>query len=104
MPAMCLRFWPEWAWVKRAIDDGRFGKVLAARFRRVAEPPGWGQHNFLEGSKSGGALLDLHIHDVDFVLQCFGRPCAVFATGYTKLSGAVDHVVAQYQFPAGAEF
>jgi predicted dehydrogenase len=103
MPAMCLRFWPEWAWVKQAIDDGRFGKVLAARFRRVAEPPAWGQHNFLDGAKSGGALLDLHVHDADFILHCFGRPRAVFATGYTKLSGAVDHVVAQYQFTSGAE-
>src|SRR6266516_3559792 len=21
MPAMCMRFWPEWAWLKRAIDE-----------------------------------------------------------------------------------
>ena len=21
MPAMCIRFWPEWAWVKRAIEE-----------------------------------------------------------------------------------
>ena len=101
MPAMCVRFIPEWAWVKRAIDDGRFGKVLGAQFRRVAEPPGWGQHNFLDGAKSGGALLDLHIHDADFVLHCFGRPRAVSSSGYSKLSGAIDHVVTQYEFASG---
>ena len=59
MPAMCVRFQPEWAWLKRAIADKRFGKLLGARFRRVAEPPGWGQQNFLDGKKSGGALLDI---------------------------------------------
>ena len=43
-------------------------------------------------------MLDLHIHDVDFVQFCFGRPRAVHATGYSKFSGAIDHVVTQYQF------
>ena len=102
MPAMCLRFFPEWVWVKSAIADGRFGRVLSARFRRVAEPPGWGQQNFLDGAKSGGALLDLHIHDTDFVHFCFGRPRAVRSTGYTKISGAIDHVVTHYEVAGGA--
>ena len=102
MPAMCLRFWPEWSFVKQAIDDGRFGKVEAARFRRVGEPPAWGQKFFLDGSKSGGALLDLHIHDVDFIHHCFGRPRSVYSSGYAKVSGAVDYVVTQYRFDSGA--
>ena len=102
MPAMCMRFWPEWAWVKQTMVENRYGKVLAARFRRVAEPPGWGHSHFLSGEKSGGALLDLHVHDVDFVQFCFGRPQAVYAAGYSKFSGAIDHVVAQYQVASGA--
>jgi predicted dehydrogenase len=102
MPAMCLRFWPEWNWLKNAIESKQFGAVLGARFRRVAEPPGWGQKHFFDGKQSGGALLDLHIHDVDFVQFCFGRPRSVFATGYTKFSGAIDHVVTQYEIASGA--
>src|SRR5882762_10484426 len=50
MPAMCVRFWPEWAWLKRTIEQQTYGKVLAARFRRVAEPPGWGLNNFFNGA------------------------------------------------------
>jgi predicted dehydrogenase len=102
MPAMCMRFWPGWAWLKKAIQENTYGTVLAARFRRVAEPPGWGQSNFFNGAESGGALFDLHIHDTDFVQFCFGRPRAVFSTGYTKFSGAIDHVVTQYQVATGA--
>jgi len=102
MPAMCLRFWKEWQFLKEAIADERFGRVLAVRFRRVAQPPGWGKGHFHDGAKSGGALLDLHIHDVDFVNHCFGRPKSVFATGYQKFSGAIDHVVAQYEVEGGA--
>ncbi|MDB6129999.1 MAG: Oxidoreductase domain protein [Verrucomicrobiales bacterium] len=100
MPAMCIRFWPEYAWLKEQIQSGQHGRVLAARFRRVTEPPGWGQHNFLNGSRSGGALLDLHIHDTDFIHYCFGKPERVYSSGYSKLSGAIDHVVTQYEYPS----
>jgi predicted dehydrogenase len=102
MPAMCLRFWPEWAWVKQAIDDGRYGRVLAARFRRVSEPPGWSRDSYFKGEDSGGALLDLHIHDTDFVQFCFGRPRRVYSQGFTLFSGAIDHVVTQYEVRNGA--
>lgn len=102
MPAMCLRFWPEWRLLKDAIEDQRYGKVLAARFRRVGPPPAWGKKHFHDGIKSGGALLDLHIHDVDFINWCFGKPRRVFATGYSKFSGAIDHVVAQFEVDSGA--
>jgi predicted dehydrogenase len=102
MPAMCLRFWPEWAWLKQAIAANTYGRVLAARFRRVAQPPAWGQKFFLDGRLSGGALLDLHIHDTDFIQFCFGRPIGVFSTGFSKVSGAIDHVVTQYQVASGA--
>ncbi|MBU6402975.1 MAG: gfo/Idh/MocA family oxidoreductase, partial [Verrucomicrobia bacterium] len=93
---------PEWAWLKGAIDAGTYGRVLDARFRRVGEPPGWGQENFFNGAKSGGALLDLHIHDTDFVQFCFGRPRSVYSAGYSKVSGAIDHVVTQYRVASGA--
>ena len=102
MPAMCLRFWPEWVWVKRAIEKNTFGQALAARFRRVSEPPGWSRSTYFKGEDSGGALLDLHIHDTDFVQFLFGRPQAVVSSGFSRLSGAIDHVVTQYYVAGGA--
>jgi len=100
MPAMCIRFWPEYAWLRSLIADGKHGRALAARFRRVTEVPGWSKE-FTDGSKSGGGLLDLHIHDVDFVQYCFGRPRAVYATGFPLVSGEIDHVVAQFTVEGG---
>lgn len=102
MPAHCLRFWPEWAWLKQAIADARFGRVLAVKLTRLSEPPGWSQGTYLKGDESGGALLDLHIHDTDFVQFCFGRPRAVCSTGQSLLSGAIDHVTTIYQVAGGA--
>ena len=97
MPAMCMRFWPGWSWLKGMVAKKQFGRVLTAGFRRVSVKPAWGA----AGSHPGGALLDLHIHDTDFVNFLFGRPAAVFATGVTNAAGVVDHVVTQYLYPGG---
>lgn len=95
MTAMCMRFWPEWVWIKDAVAEKKFGRTLGATFRRVASmPPGW----YSNGKASGGALLDLHIHDTDFVYYLFGMPDSVFSRGYSKTSGEVDHVVTQYHY------
>jgi predicted dehydrogenase len=102
LPAMCMRFWPGWAWLRDAVQDNRFGRAIAARFRRVSAPPGWSRNVYFKGSESGGALLDLHIHDTDFVQFLFGRPKRVSSTGVTRFSGAIDHVVTQYQVEGGA--
>lgn len=102
MPAMCMRFWPEWVWAKRAVEGRNYGKVLAARFRRVCQAPVWNRKSYLDGKNSGGALLDLHIHDVDFVQWLFGRPLGVFSSGLSRFTGAVDHVVTQYKVRGGA--
>ncbi len=96
MPAMCMRFWPQWAWVKKAVDEKTYGKVLSAAFRRVSTSPtgynGW----YKDGAISGGALLDLHIHDTDFIQYLFGMPRAVYSRGYSKYSGSIDHLTTHF--------
>lgn len=102
MPAMCMRFWPGWSWLKELAAQNTYGKILTAGFRRVSAPPGWSRDSYFKGGDSGGALLDLHIHDTDFVQFLFGRPTRVYATGQSRFSGAIDHVVTQYHVPGGA--
>jgi len=102
MPAMCMRFWPGWSWLQTAFQEKRYGKVLAAHFRRLSEMPGWSkQGTYSAGSDLGGALFDLHIHDTDFVQFLFGRPARVFTTGVTASGGSINHVVTQYVYPGG---
>ena len=96
MCAMCMRFWPGWTWLKEAIEKQTYGKVYSASFRRMASmPPG---AFYANGELSGGAVLDLHIHDADFVQFLFGTPASVFSRGYSKTSGQVDHVVTHYLY------
>jgi len=101
MPAMCMRFWPGWCCLKQVVAEKRYGKVLAARFRRMSPMPGWSKATYSSGKLSGGALLDMHIHDTDFVQFLFGRPASVFSDGVTRPGNSIDHVVTQYNFPGG---
>ena len=98
LPALCIRFWPEWAWLKTAVAEGTYGKAKDASFRRVGElPPGW----FGDGKMSGGAILDLHLHDTDFIKFVFGMPNAVSSFGYVGGTGAIDHVLTNYIYDDG---
>jgi predicted dehydrogenase len=101
MPAMCMRFWPGWAWLKRVVEEKTYGKVQSAGFRRLSEAPAWSKATYGSAGGSGGALLDLHIHDTDFVQFLFGRPQAVFSSGVTRDGGYPDHIVTQYIYPGG---
>jgi predicted dehydrogenase len=97
MPAMCMRFWPGWSWLKQVVEKKTYGKVLAANFRRLSAMPAWTK----SGTHSGGALFDLHIHDTDFVNFLFGRPQQVSSTGVTCKDGTINHVITQYHYPSG---
>jgi len=99
--AHCIRFWPEYVKTMEIVNSGRYGKVLAASFQRLGATPLWNKKNwFLNGRLSGGAALDLHIHDTDFVQYLFGMPRAVFSRAARGPSGADDHIVTQYLYPA----
>jgi predicted dehydrogenase len=102
MPAFCMRFWPGWSWLKQVVEEQTYGKVLAARFRRDSAMPAWSQQGTYSGGQDlGGALFDLHIHDADFVNHLFGKPTGVFSTGVLAASGAINHVITQYDYPGG---
>lgn len=97
MPAHCMRFWPAWVWMKARLDEGTYGRCVRASFLRRGAAPGWNQDFYLDESKSGGAVVDLHIHDTDFILHCFGRPAAVSS------EGSRQYVTTRYEFPGGPE-
>ncbi len=94
MSAMCLRYWPAWVWLKKVIDNKKYGRCLSLTCKRqTSHPPGTFYSN---DDECGGALLDLHVHDTDFINYCFGMPKAVFSQGYKGPSGGVDHVATHY--------
>lgn len=98
MPAMCMRFWPAWQWLKQAVAEQRFGRVQSATFVRNTCAPGDAKSWFRDGERSGGAAMDLHIHDTDYVHHLFGTPRAVTSRGYTGVTGKIDHLATFYHY------
>jgi len=89
MIGQCLRFWPQYEYLKEAVDSGRFGKATCAYFFRGGDTPRWSFENWLlVKEKSGGCPLDQHIHDVDMINFLFGLPPKVTASARTLIPGS----------------
>ncbi|OQB40631.1 MAG: 1,5-anhydro-D-fructose reductase [Candidatus Hydrogenedentes bacterium ADurb.Bin179] len=102
MSAQCIRFWPVYVEARNYIRSGVYGKLLSAQFTRQSCKPTWSWQNWLlDGAKSGGALLDLHIHDVDYVNYLFGMPDQVEAIGCIVPREDVSQVNAYYRYANG---
>ena len=67
----------------------------SAVFQRLASPPSWSADFYANSERTGGALVDLHIHDADFIRWCFGEPTEALS------SGTLDHLTTLYRFADG---
>lgn len=78
MVGHCIRFWPEYLKLKRAVDSGVHGRLVSLSLGRRTGRPGYSIGNWVNRpERCLGAALDLHIHDTDFLLHLLGRPEAV---------------------------
>jgi len=78
----CLRYWPQYLKAHEIISGGEYGRVRYARFFRTSGTPWWSWDGWLtDGSRSGGVVLDMHIHDADTALWWFGAPQQITADG-----------------------
>ncbi|MBI4600954.1 MAG: Gfo/Idh/MocA family oxidoreductase, partial [Planctomycetes bacterium] len=105
MVAQVLKFFPEFKVIEDALRDGRWGGLLALHLRRRIARPDWGAGSwFADPKRSGGMVVDLHIHDTDFVVHLFGKPRAVSSQGLVR-GGRVDFVRTVYHLavPPGSQ-
>lgn len=105
MIAQVLRFWPEYRFLAEKAQDGSYGALKSLNMWRIGGRPGWSPDNwFLNPALSGGMVLDLHIHDVDFVNATFGTPNQIHATGrITAGAEAPDVVHAIFMYENGPQ-
>lgn len=106
MTGHVLRFWPEYVKIKEVIDSGYLGRPLNAFCERLAVTPDWQIGAWDKSEKfSGGAAIDLHIHDLDLLIWLFGRPEIVKANGIltpeNPKEGGFSHIFTSAQFGNG---
>lgn len=99
MIAQCLRFMPSYQFMKEALDNGTYGKLLRLDMRRCGSLPG--QAWYRDPAQSGGALLDLHLHDTDYINYLLGVPASVQTFGIARDTGGIDDLMTNYEYPEG---
>ncbi|MFP6631840.1 MAG: Gfo/Idh/MocA family oxidoreductase, partial [Planctomycetota bacterium] len=88
MVAQVLRFMPEFSLLSDAVKSKRWGKLLSLHMKRIIAMPEWSDSSWLaDPAKSGGMVIDLHIHDTDFIVHLFGKPNAVSSNGLVDKRG-----------------
>ena len=98
-----LRFWPEYIKIREIVNSGKLGKPLFGFCERILVPPDWYEENWgLNEKNSGGVPLDLHIHDLDYLIWVFGKPSIVSAQGvYNPKLGGIIHITTNIEFENG---
>jgi UDP-N-acetylglucosamine 3-dehydrogenase len=95
-----LRFDNEYVAIKEQATSGSI-KAKMARCTRRGPPPGWASW-FFDEEKSGTVILDLSIHDIDFICWLAGKaPARVSAVASPIPSGGkqffgISHVVLDF--------
>lgn len=80
-----LRYMPQYTIAQGVIASGRYGRPLYARFHRSGGMPVGSYNNWLLcGPQSGGAVLDLHVHDIDIAHWWFGADHSIRASGLVR--------------------
>jgi predicted dehydrogenase len=116
MVAHVVRFFPEYAGAKAQVDAGAIGRPAVLRFSRgVFQPKKAADNWFVDFRKSGGMMLDLMIHDLDYARWVAGEVESVFAKKISSShpeagtdhglailkhrSGAISHVEGSWAYP-----
>jgi predicted dehydrogenase len=98
MVAHVLRFWPQYARIKELIEAGEIGSIRSVTTCRLSTFPQWSPW-FRYPARSGGCLLDLQVHDMDFIHWILGHPQSVYTVGTQSPTGAWDHVHTTLNYP-----
>lgn len=115
-----VRFFPQYAAAKALLAQGALGRLGVLRTVRAGSfprptPASW----YGDFAQSGGVIIDLAIHDLDFARWCLGDIVRVFARGLTlsgqamrdhalillrAAGGAIAHLEVSWAAPAGSSF
>jgi UDP-N-acetylglucosamine 3-dehydrogenase len=101
MIGQTLRFWPEYRALVEFVQRGAIGKPFSAIATRLSQQPAWSSW-FTDPTQSGGAVIDLMIHDLDALNWVFGEPQSVYCRGRESVPGMWNHMLATVDYGNGA--
>lgn len=101
-----VRFFPEFEAARNQAAGGAVGTIATARSARLSShPKGAWQNWYADPDKSGGVVLDMIIHDFDWLRWTVGEVDRVYARGLYKsaeYTGKLDYALVTLHFKSGA--
>lgn len=102
---MVVRFFPQYREAQKLVQAGQLGDLGVIRLKRVAYVPREGQTSwFADESRSGGMLVDLMVHDIDYARSLAGEVSRVFAKSVKQHNPDAlgDYALVTLRFENGA--
>ena len=99
MEAMWTRHLPHIAAVHAWLSDGRIGQIVAVAADHGQSLDVGPEHRLKAAHLAGGALLDLGVYPVAFLVDVLGAPSGVHASGHRTETGVDASVALTLDYP-----
>ncbi|MWV46988.1 gfo/Idh/MocA family oxidoreductase [Paenibacillus sp. HJL G12] len=94
-----VRFFPQYQQLAEQIQHAGSSSAGIYHASRAGSHPGLVRDWYHDRQKSGGVIVDLMIHDIDYVLGAFGEIEEVFA--FHRVQGGIDYASATFRCTNG---
>ena len=101
MVAQLLRFWPEYVKIKELVDNGILGDIITIYAARLGQAPTWADW-YKYPEKSGETLMNLTLHDIDYVHYLLGKAKSIYSAGAKDRYDSYNDVMNIIKFESGA--
>ncbi len=95
MVAHVLPFFSEFDFALKLARKNTYGRLVAGRFERLISKPEWSS-DIGDAAKTGGPVIDLHIHDTHFLGLLAGMPGRLSSVGVANNQDVVEYVSTNY--------
>lgn len=95
-----VRFFPDYARMKQTLVDGSLGTPGVAHVSRRGGHPAHTHPWYADEDKSGGVIVDLMIHDLDFLRWTMGEATKVYAM--LRKEPMLEYALVTLEFENGA--
>ncbi|NYE09011.1 putative dehydrogenase [Bacillus niacini] len=100
--AQVVRFFPDYQKIYRLVAEQKLGKIGTVRTMRGGVFPTAWDDWYANVEKSGTLIVDMIIHDFDFLRWCFGDVERVFAKSHLGRDfNRIDHTFVSLRFKNG---
>lgn len=97
-----VRFFPNYRNALEQVRAGKIGEAKMAHFKRSGSYPQGVDSWYHDRAKSGGIIMDLIIHDIDFACWLFGEVESVYASVTSPSLKEMEYAQVTMKFGSGA--